>query len=229
MMNGNAVLIIGESGSGKSTGIRTLDPKSTFIINVIGKSLPFQGWGENYTSFSDKTPEGNYLVSDDTVLILKVIDYVNEKRPEIKVIIIDDTQYIMANEFMRKADVKGFEKFTKIGKDAWQLANKYKSIRADLNLIMLTHAEEFTDLEGNRRLKAKTVGKLVDNVITLEGMFTVVLYAKVKRDAKDKNYIYVTQNDGTTTAKSPMGMFDGDEIPNDLKLVVDSLTKYNKN
>jgi energy-coupling factor transporter ATP-binding protein EcfA2 len=224
---GRGILIIGESGTGKSTSIEKLNPLETFIINVQGKDLPIKGYKRKYTLWSGENPSGNYYVSDDSATILKLMTYISEKRPEIKQIIIDDYQYTMANEYMRKSDVKGFDKFTQIAKNAWLIANKPKELRNDLMVFFLTHAEENTDLDGNRRLQAKTIGKMLTNTITLEGMFTVVLYTKVKKNKEgNMEYVFTTQNDGGNTCKAPKDMFTSKEIPNDLSLVIEKIVEY---
>ena len=225
------ILIIGQSGTGKSTSVATLDPKETFIINVQGKDMPFKGYLKNYQQVdiaAGPPKTGNMLVSDDAMVIKKVIEFVSENRPEIKSIVIDDWQYAAANEFMRKAADKGFEKFTSIGKNIWMIAELPKQLkRVDLDIFYLTHAESaFDDSTGSKFMKAKTVGKLVDNVITLEGMFTVVIYTEVEKTKEGIKHWFITQNDGSTTAKSPMGMFDETKIPNDLKFVKEKLNEY---
>jgi adenylate kinase family enzyme len=225
------ILIVGQSGTGKSTSVSTLDPKETFIINVQGKDMPFKGYNKNYTKVniaSGPPVKDNMLVSDDAIVIKKVIEYIASNRPEIKSIIIDDWQYAAANEFMRKAEQKGFEKFTSIGKNIWMIAELPKQLtRDDLDIFYLTHSESaFDDSTGQKYAKAKTVGKLVDNVITLEGMFTIVIYTEIEKTKEGVKHWFVTQNDGSTTAKSPMGMFEEIKIPNDLKLVKEKLNEY---
>lgn len=225
---GRGVLIIGSSGTGKSTAVRTLDPKETFIINVQGKDLPFQGAYKNYPVCEpSKGPgSGKMYITDKAETILQVMDYVSEKMPEIKTLVIDDYQYSAANEFMATAEQKGYDKFTMMGKHIWQLANRPKYLRKDLTVFFLTHDEEAMDATGTRKKKAKTVGKLVDNVITLEGMFTIVLYTDVLKSKDGFEYVFITQNDGTNSAKSPMGMFKDHHIPNDLKYVNEAIHKF---
>jgi hypothetical protein len=225
------ILIVGQSGTGKSTSVSNLKPEETFIINVQGKDMPFKGYNKNYKKVDiTKGPpkEGNMLISDNPANIKGVVEYISTNRPEIKSIIIDDWQYAAANEFMRKADQKGYDKFTSIGKNIWMIAELPKNLqRDDLDIFYLTHSEQaFDDSTGSRYAKAKTVGKLVDNVITLEGMFTVVLFSDVEKTKEGIKHSFVTQNDGTTTAKSPLGMFSELKIPNDLKVVKEKLNEY---
>ena len=221
------ILIIGESGSGKSNSFENLDPKSTFIVNVGKKPMPFRGWKKNYTTLSKENPRGNYLESDNHSVIVSTLKHVDEHMPHIKTVIIDDFQYVMANEYMRRANERGFDKFTDIGLHAWEIATAGKDLRDDITFIMVGHAETATDLQGNRKLKFKTVGKLVDNVITMEGMFTIVLFTEVSPDPEGNiRHSFLTQSDGTTTGKSPKGMFNDIKIPNDIKYVIEEVNKY---
>jgi hypothetical protein len=220
------ILIIGESGSGKSTSLEGLNPEATFIINVAKKPMPFKGWKNRYSKLSKEQPEGNYIESDNSTVIVKTMKHISENMPNIKTVIVDDFQYVMANEYMRRANERGFEKFTDIGLHAWEVANGGKNMRDDITFVMIGHAESATDLQGNRKLKFKTVGKLVDNVITMEGMFTVVLFTDVSVDAEgNTSYQFITQSDGTTTAKSPRDMFKL-KIPNDLEYVMKTMSEY---
>jgi len=220
------ILIIGESGSGKSTSLEDLNPEATFIINVAKKPMPFKGWKNRYSKLSKEQPEGNYIESDNSTVIVKTMKHISENMPNIKTVIVDDFQYVMANEYMRRANERGFEKFTDIGLHAWEVANGGKNMRDDITFVMIGHAESATDLQGNRKLKFKTVGKLVDNVITMEGMFTVVLFTDVSVDAEgNTSYQFITQSDGTTTAKSPRDMFKL-KIPNDLEYVMKTMSEY---
>lgn len=221
----DAILIIGESGTGKSTAIKTLPPEKTVILNCLGKPLPFKGWKGMYKEMKDG--QGNYFASDNPAVIIQTLQFISENRKDIEYIVIDDYIYTMVNEYMRRAEEKSYEKFTEIGKKAWQLAEVAKSLRDDISVAILTHSEEVTDASGVRKTKVKTVGKLVDNVVNLEGMFTVVLYTDVKKTSEGMEYGFLTKNSGTNTGKSPDGMFEEDKIPNDLKFVFEQMDKYN--
>ena len=223
----SSVLVIAESGAGKSTSITNLDPKETFIINVANKPLPFKGWKAKYKVWSKEDPTGNMYTRPIAKEIEACLKYVSEKRPEIKNIVIDDFQYIFAFEYFERAEEKGFDKFTSIAKNMAGIAKLPIVLRDDLHVFFLTHAEESQDLEGRRKFKAKTIGKLVDNSLTLEGLFSIVLFGKVKKD-KDGNikYVFETQNNGENTCKSPAGMFESFEIPNDLEFVKQAIINY---
>lgn len=223
----NTVLIIGQSGSGKSTSLRNLDSKTTFVINVLDKPLPFRGFKKNYTALKpvrneqgERTGEysGNYFASDDWDAIIKCIDAINKGRPDITTIVIDDWQYILANEFMNSVSIKGYEKFSLMANHAWATIGACIATRANLTCFILAHSD--TDING--RAKCKTIGKLLDDKITIEGMFTTVLHARVL----DGQYLFQTQSDNDHLAKSPMGMFAELFIPNDLAIVKNAIETY---
>lgn len=214
----NTSLIIGESGTGKSTSLCKLDPTETFIINVLDKPLPFRGYKKNYCKLSPDGTEGNYYASDDYSKIMRVIKLVNEKRPEIKNLVIDDWQYTMCNEFMRRATETGFTKFTEIGQHAWSIIRALVDCREDLFCFVLSHS----DTDANGKYKCKSIGKMLDEKITIEGMFTIVLHTQVI----DGTYRFLTQNDGSHIAKSPQGMFEDKYIGNDLAFVKTKMNHY---
>lgn len=213
----NMVLVIGESGTGKSTSIRNLNPEETFIINILDKPLPFKGYKKNYKKITQESG-GNYFASDDIQRIKKMLIYIAEKMPEIKNVIIDDFQYLMANEFMRRAKDRGFDKFTEIAQNAWSAIIQAQLLRDDLTIYFLSHSE----FSADGLYKCKTIGKMLDDKITLEGMFTVVLHTTVQ----DGKYKFLTQHDGAHIAKSPDGMFDDLLIDNDLSFVKSKMNEY---
>lgn len=222
------VLVIGPSGSGKSTSLEHLDPKSTFIINVKNKPLPFKGWKSNYIGLSKENPSGNYIGTDNPQTILATMQHVSDKMPHITTLVIEDFQYMAANEYMNRVKETGFQKFNDIGKNIYSVADLHSKLREGLTVVYLNHDDESTDSMGDRKVRAKTIGKMVDSVVTLEGLFTVVLFTKVKKGKESMEYFFATQTDGATTAKSPRGMFDSLEIPNDLNYVIKKMNEYNK-
>jgi len=223
----NSVLVIADSGTGKSTSIRTLNPKETFIINIANKPLPFQGWKSKYTQISKENKDGNLTSASSSAGIVKAIQHVNDKMPHITNLVVDDWQYMSAFEYFDKANEKGYDKFTSIASNLAQVAKMPKDLRDDLYIFFLTHSEESTDMNGRRRVKAKTVGKMIDNALTLEGLFSIVLFGKViKDDDGVLQYGFETQTDGNNTCKSPMGMFEESFIENDLQYVKDCIIKY---
>lgn len=221
------ILIVGPSGSGKSTSLETLDPKSTFIINVKNKPLPFKGWKNNYKVLNKENPTGNYVGTDNPGAILATMQHVNDKFKHITTLVIEDFQYMAANEYMNRAAETGFAKFTSMAKNIYSVADLHNKLREDLTIVYINHDDESTDAMGDRKIKAKTAGKLIDNVVTLEGLFTIVLFTKVKKGKEGMEYSFITQSDGATTAKSPKGMFESLEIPNDLGYVISKMKEYN--
>lgn len=223
------ILIIGQSGTGKSTALTNLNPKETAIINPAKKALPFKGFKTKYTEYhKDTNPTGNLFNVDNAQTVLSVLEYINTKRLDIKNVIIDDANYIMAFEYIKRAKETGFQKFTDIGVNYSNIITKGCSMRNDINFIVMMHPEVDTDALGNKIVKAKSVGKLVDQYLNIEGMFSIVLYTKVTKQEKGLSFVFITQNDGSNTGKSPRGMFETLEIDNDLNEVLKKIEEYNK-
>ncbi|WP_222931026.1 ATP-binding protein [Treponema phagedenis] len=198
------VMVIGESGTGKSTSLRNFKRGEASIVNISKKPLPFKS-------------ELTVLKSDNYAEIMTVL-----KRAAAKSIVIDDCQYLMAFEFMNRAKEKGFEKFTDIGSNFFQLIQTAINLPDDKIIYFLSHIEQ---LDG--REKCKTIGKLLDEKITLEGLFTIVLKTVVAIDGNNqRQFCFATINNGADTVKSPMGMFDSPLIPNDLKAVDRTIREY---
>lgn len=212
----NITLILGQSGVGKSSSIRTLDPTQTFIINILGKPLPFKGANRNYRQ--EGLVSGNLFYSDKVEAIINTIRYINLKRKDIKNLIIDDFTYIMINDFMAKAREKGFEKFSIMAQNAWAVLDELAKCRSDLICFVINHSEEGDD----GIVRFKTVGKLTDKMSGFEARATVVLHAFVI----DGEYKFLTQNDGVHLAKSPLGMFSDLYIPNDLEMIRTTIDDY---
>jgi len=221
-----SILIIADSGTGKSTAIRDLDSSETFIINVAGKGLPFKGWKKNYTLISKDNIKGNLSNVSSASGIIKALTHVNENMPHIKTIIIDDFQYMAAFEYFDRANEKGYDKFTDIATNIATISKMPKDMREDLNVYFLTHPEE-VNRNGAVIIKAKTVGKMIDNALTLEGLFTIVLFGKVvKQDDGTFKYGFETQTNGENTCKSPDGMFTDRFIDNSLDYVNKCIYNY---
>lgn len=214
----NAVLILGESGTGKSTAIRTLNPEETFIINVIGKPLPFRGAKSKYQSLSSDGLTGNYYASDDTATIKRIINLIQNKRKDIKVLVLDDFGYTITNSFMRKANQRGYDRFIEIAKDMFDVLDIVSNLRDDLYCFVMMH----TEIDSQGCSKPRTVGKMIDQYICIEGKFTTVLHATVS----DGNYTFATNYDGKNMAKSPLGLFDSHFIDNDLQYVKEQMHNY---
>lgn len=222
----NLIAIAGMTGSGKSSSIRTLNPDETFIINVASKPLPFKGWRTKYKVWNKDNPTGNFVNVNNVSTINQILGYVNTKRPEVKNVIIEDSQYLMGFEAMDRAKEKGYEKFTDIAQKFYSVLKTAMLMRDDLNVIVTCHSENIGTAE-DPQWKIKTIGKMVDNVITVEGLFTYVLFSVIeKSEEQGIVHLFQTHSDGTTTAKSPMGCFDEDYIPNDLQYVIDKIQEY---
>ena len=206
------LMIIGKSGRGKSTAMRNLPPDRTHVINIMGKPLPFQD-GMKYI------PGKNMTISADPDLIRRKMNELS-KNNTVDHIVIDDAQYVMATEFMDKAMIKGYDKFTSMARNIWEILILSSKLRSGLKVYFLAHEED----TGNER-KMKTLGKLLDDKITPEGLSSIVLYAEVGGGVDDRTYYFSNQSDGSTNAKSPFGMFP-QKIPNDLMKVSDRMDEY---
>lgn len=197
------ILILGDSGTGKSASLRNFKPEEVMVINSAGKPLPFKN------HFEAVTPAFNKLTSD----VIKAMDATDKK-----VIIIDDAQYIMSFQYMRRIKENGWDKWNDIQGDFFNIIQHCDELPADTIVYFLSHIQR--DEEGREKLK--TMGKMLDEKITLEGLFTVVL----KTSVTDGEYCFVTQNSGKDTVKSPIGMFDSYAIDNDLKYVDTKIRNY---
>lgn len=223
--------IVGESGSGKSTSLRNLDPKKTFIINVANKPLPIRGYKKNYKALSRNAEtgkyEGNLYHTSNVDKILQILKVINTTMPHIEYVIIEDSQYLMSFEAMDRAQEKGYEKFTQLAQHFYSILKEASSMRDDLKVFILTHSENVGDAL-NPQFKIKTVGRMIDNMITIEGLFTYVLFTVRKQnDDGVIEYKFMTNSNGTNTAKTPMGCFDEMLIDNDLNYVFEKIDIYN--
>lgn len=198
---GVPILVLGESGTGKSTSLRNFKKGELAIVNVAGKPLPFKGSFESISG---------------TVDFRKIYTFL--KATKAKSIVIDDAQYIMSFQYMRRIKENGWDKFNELQSDFFNLIDCVKDLPDDVVVYFLSHLE--TKEDG--RQKIKTIGKMLDEKITIEGMFTVVL----KTYTADGKYYFLTQNSGSDTTKSPMGMFPSYAIDNDLKYVDEKIRNY---
>jgi hypothetical protein len=221
-MSSKLIGIVGQTGTGKSTSIKHLDPKETYIINVAKKELPFKGSEKLYNVDSK-----NYKEADDANEISRLLKTISEKAPHIKQIIIEDSNYIMGFNMVAKATETGFTKFSLMAKDMVDLVRTARQLRDDLIIYYFTHPETIEDGGEIVGYKIKTAGKLIDNQINLEGLFTVVLYTNVE-EKKDGaiDYNFVTNRYKKFPAKSPDGMFAEIKIPNNLQEVSNTIREY---
>ena len=221
-MASKLVGIVGQTGTGKSTAVKHLDPKETYIINVAKKELPFKGSEKLYNAENK-----NYKEVDDANEISRLLKTVSEKAPHIKNIVIEDSNYIMGFTMVAKATETGFTKFSLMAKDMVDLFRTARQLRDDITVFYLTHPETIEDGWDIIGYKIKTAGKLIDNQVLLEGLLTVCLYTHVEEN-KDgtSSYNFVTNRFRKYPAKSPDGMFEEIKIPNNLQVVVDKLNEY---
>jgi ABC-type dipeptide/oligopeptide/nickel transport system ATPase component len=151
--------IVGPSGSGKSTALRNLDPKSTYVINVLGKDLPFKNSGKMYNANSK-----NYFASESYSEIIGILKAISEKREDIKTIVIDDIGFLMQTEFFNRASEKGYDKFSEIGQHMFQVLNTAKSLRNDINVVCLYHTEDVYSGQVIVGKRIKTIGEILPSI-----------------------------------------------------------------
>jgi len=227
-----ALCIYGDSGSGKTTSLRNMDPETTFIISTTGKPLSFRGWKKKYIPFKidkeTKTISGNYYVSSNWEQILKMLKIINSKLPNIKTVVIDDVQYIMSYEFVDRATEVGYSRFSEIAQHMMEILRYSEQMREDCTMVFLTHSDN-VGTEIDPKYVIKTIGKLLSEKVTLEGLFTYIFFTKVEEGDDGKmQYKLVTNNDGKCLAKTPMGMFEELEIDNDLNEILKVIKEYNE-
>lgn len=199
-----ATLVLGASGTGKSTSLRNLDPAKTLLIQCIKKPLPFRaaGWKTRLCLKS----EGNVIQTSDPAIIEKCL-----RQSHADIVVIDDYQAVMVNELLSRSSEKGYDKFTDIAKSAWNIFNAAGDLAEHRRVYILAHTQ--TDDFGQTRMK--TVGKMVDQTLVPEGYFTIVLRTEVING----NYKFSTQTNGQDCCKSPVDMFADLQIDNDLNAV----------
>lgn len=200
---GVAVLILGESGSGKSASMRNFNENDVRILNVASKPLPFRN-----TNKLKKADKATYGMIKGAVSSGQTLSYV-----------VDDAQYLMAFESFDKANETGYSKFTTMAKNYQEML---RYIQEETPPDTIVYVMQHIDTDESGKVKAKTLGKMLDQQLTVEGLFTIVLLCK----ADEKRHYFITQSDGTNPCKSPMGMFEDIEIDNDLKMVDDTIREY---
>ena len=194
------VMVYGQSGTGKSTSLRHFKPEDVCIVNVSGKPLPFKNKHKTFNT-------DDYMAIDAAI-----------KKAPAKSIVIDDATYLMTGEYMRTAKVTGYQKFTDMALNYYTLVKAASALPADKVVYFMGHSD--TDANGNE--KFKTIGKMLDEKVTLEGMFTIVL----KTVVTDGKYQFSTRNSGQDTVKTPLGMFNDVLIDNDLAMVDKTIREY---
>jgi hypothetical protein len=194
---GIGILVIGESGSGKSTAMRNLPPKHTAVISVYGKPLPF------------RDNDLKIIRQSDPKKVLEIL-----QKSQTQIIVIDDFQGLLSNPFMERAKENGFQKFTDIAKDYYDIIRCVDTMPDNCRVYFLSHLEMDGSIE-----KVKTIGKLLDEKITVEGLFTIVL----KAVSKDGKHTFSIRNSGNDTVKTPIDMY-----PESTKYVANDLNEADK-
>ena len=209
--------IMGESGSGKTTSMRDLDSKTTFYIDCDKKGLSWKGWRNQY-SFEKL----NYMATDTIATVDQILDKINsqDNMKHIKVVIIDTLNGLMVADEVRRMKEKGYDKWQDLAQCVWELLDRLYTLRDDLTVIVVCHSQTQKDEDGYVFTRIKTSGKKLDK-LNVESKLTTVLYAI----AKDGEYVFQTKANNST-AKTPMGAFDADEIPNNIVDVLKALKDY---
>ena len=200
---GVAVLVLGASGSGKSASMRNFKENDVRILNVASKPFPFRNVNK-----LKKADKATYAMIKGAVKSGQTLSYV-----------VDDAQYLMAFESFDKINETGYSKFSAMAKN---YEDMLRTIQEDTSPDTIVYIMQHIDKDEDGNIKAKTLGKMLDQQLTIEGLFSIVLLAK----AEERRHFFVTQSDGTNPCKSPMGMFDEIEIDNDLKMVDDTIREY---
>lgn len=200
-------LVMGESGTGKSTSLRNLDPAITAVVNPVGKPLPF------------KTKEGKFTMLNNETKSSNITAWMKgQAKAGKKILIVDDFQYLLSIPYMNRIHEGGWDKWNDFGDDYFKLIDVCADLPADVRVYYLTHCETL----DNGITTIKLIGKLLREKITIEGLFTIVLRTSVV----DQKYYFLTQNSGKDTVKSPMGMFDAYAVENDLAYIDDKICNY---
>ena len=222
----NNCIILGRSGTGKSTSIKNLNPKETVVFNVLKKRLPFKGSNALY-NIENK----NLFIIDEYTQLIQYLDSINTKALHVKNIVIDDMIYIMRKEYFRRAKEAGYTKYTELAQHFQQIISTCENMRDDINIFFILHSEDITSDNSITGYKVSTIGKLLDSQYNPVEVVPMVLYSDIKYDDKGNAtygfYTHRTMN-GTIEipAKSPNEMFTEDFIPNDLALVVKAMNEY---
>lgn len=211
-MNGMGVLLMGASGSGKSTSLRNLPAEETAIINITNKPIPFKN-KDNKKIVCLK----DFEAKDYDELYKKIIQAI--KGTKKRIVVVDDSSYMMSFENFEKATNKGYDKFTNMAKNYYDLIKSAINCDGEKIVYIITH-EEIDDV--NQLYRPKTIGKMLSNQLVIEGLFSIVLRSVYKNG----EYIFQTQNDGTSVCKSPMDLFEEKEMPNDLFEVDKKIREY---
>lgn len=209
--------IMGESGSGKTTSMRNLDPATTFYIDCDKKGLSWKGWRSQY-----QYEKHNYMATDQISTVSQLLNKIStqENMKQIKVVVIDTLNGLMVADEVRRMKEKGYDKWQDLAQCVWELLDSLYTFRDDLTIIVLCHSQTQKEDDGYTFTRIKTSGKKLDK-LNVESKLTTVLYAVAKEDG----YVFVTHAHNST-AKTPLGAFETDEVPNDIVVVLKALEEY---
>ena len=209
--------IMGESGSGKTTSMRNLDPGTTFYIDSDKKGMSWKGWKKQYSY-----EKLNYMATDQISTVNQILEKINtqDNMKHIKVAVIDTLNGLMVADEVRRMKEKNYDKWVDLAQCIWELLDSLYTLRDDLTVIVVCHSQTQKEDDGYTFTRIKTSGKKLDK-LNVESKLTTVLYAV----AKDGEYIFQTKAKNST-AKTPMGAFDAEEIPNDIVDVLKALEEY---
>lgn len=207
-----AIMIIGASGSGKTTSLEKLDPKQTFYIDADGKGLSWKGWRQQYNKENK-----NYFRCDAPEQIFSLMQQIDEKQKQIKFLVIDTLNGCMIADEMRRSKEKTYDKWMDLAQSVYGIVDYANKMREDLTVILVGHTQTSEDgftcmLTNGRKL----------NKICLESKMTTVLLSRINENGE---YVFETRAKNST-AKTPRGAFDVDEIPNDITIVIDALKDF---
>jgi len=228
----NIIGLVGLSNSGKSTSLKYLNPEETFIVSCTNKQLQIPGFRKKYVKVSveDGKLKGNWLISNSYSQIEKILKAVSKTRPEIKVICLDDCNYLLSNETFQNALVKGYEKFSVMSKNYYDLIQTCQELRDNLTVVFISHIENFgTDIDPEYRMW--TTGKMLTNQINLDGLFSYIIYSEryIPDGETEVQYRFKTRTDGNDTCRSVAGCFEEKYIEPNMKLVIDTINKFENN
>lgn len=210
--------VVGKTGSGKTTACRNLDPKTTFYIDADKKGLSWKGWRKSFNKENK-----NYICNDDPTFIKSLLHTISDKQKAIKVVIVDTIGGIMIAEEMRRRALKTYDKWDDLANCIWDIFDDALTLRDDLTIIFMCHAQEDKDDFGNSFTHIQTSGKKLDKIV-LETKLPIVFIAKCL-DGENGRYVFETKAKDST-AKTPMGAFDSFEIPNDMVEVLKALEDF---